>query len=89
MWTTPCRLLQKRSLLSDDVFQASCKNAADCSHEWLVLWTGLGYDQATWELESAPFLRTPKAEKLIAGYERRHSKMEKSSCLPRIDKVLL
>lgn len=35
-------------------------------------WKGLGYNQASWELENASFLRTPGAMKLINNFENRH-----------------
>ena len=30
-----------------------------CNVEWLVKWKDLGYEHATWELESSSFLCTP------------------------------
>jgi chromodomain-helicase-DNA-binding protein 3 len=35
-----------------------------CNVEWLVKWKDLGYEHATWELESSSFLCTPEAEEL-------------------------
>ncbi|KAF9598150.1 hypothetical protein IFM89_025590 [Coptis chinensis] len=43
-------------------------------YEWFVKWSGLGYEHATWELEDAPFLRSPEAGTLITDYESRHQK---------------
>lgn len=40
--------------------------------EWLVKWTGLGYDHATWELENGAFMKSPEAVKLIGEFESRH-----------------
>lgn len=34
-------------------------------------WKGLGYEDATWELESSPFLHTPEALSLMKDYEVR------------------
>ncbi|XVE96646.1 hypothetical protein REPUB_Repub02eG0240600 [Reevesia pubescens] len=75
-WTVPHRLLQKRKLL----FPAnSDEDNFNCTNEWLVKWTGLGYEQATWELENSSFLTSPEAMKLIRDFEIRHQKSERSS----------
>lgn len=75
-WTVPHRLLQKRKLSfptnSDD-------SNLDCPYEWLVKWTGLGYEQATWELENSSFLTSHEAMKLIRDFEIRHQKSERLS----------
>ncbi|KAM7258318.1 hypothetical protein ACFE04_014059 [Oxalis oulophora] len=72
-WTVPHRLLMKRKLSfskrDDDILKI-------CSNEWLVKWTGLDYEQATWELESASFLKGPKALTLMKDFETRQEKAE-------------
>ncbi|OMO72452.1 hypothetical protein CCACVL1_17802 [Corchorus capsularis] len=73
-WTVPHRLLQKRKLLFPT---NSDENNIDCSSEWLVKWIGLGYEQATWELENSSFLMSPEAMKLIRDFEIRHQKSER------------
>ncbi|XP_021288943.1 uncharacterized protein LOC110420095 isoform X2 [Herrania umbratica] len=72
-WTVPHRLLQKRKLLFPT---NSDENDLDCTYEWLVKWTGLGYEHATWELENSSFLTSPEAMKLIRDFEIRHLKSE-------------
>jgi chromodomain-helicase-DNA-binding protein 3 len=47
--------------------------------EWLVKWRGLGYDHATWELETLPCLCTPEADELKKNYESRHEAAKRSS----------
>ncbi|GKV16344.1 hypothetical protein SLEP1_g27001 [Rubroshorea leprosula] len=87
-WTVPHRLLLKRQLSfsknCDEYFDEHVMSKSDCSHEWLVKWSGLGYEHATWELENASFLRSPEAMKLIIDYETRHRKG--SSTLSEADK---
>ncbi|XP_042468682.1 uncharacterized protein LOC122051558 isoform X1 [Zingiber officinale] len=74
-WTEPCRLLQKRLLmaqeLADQFFDRLGNNFTKCYCEWYVKWKGLGYEDATWELESSPFLHTPEALSLMKDYEVR------------------
>ncbi|KAK6244712.1 hypothetical protein QUC31_011121 [Theobroma cacao] len=72
-WTVPHRLLQKRKLLFPT---NSDENDLDCTYEWLVKWTGLGYEHATWELENSSFLTSPEAMKLMRDFEIRHLKSE-------------
>lgn len=71
----PHRLLQKRLLmpqeLADQFFEKLGNNFTKCYHEWYVEWKGLGYKDATWELESSQFLRTPDALLLMQDYEVR------------------
>lgn len=92
-WTVPQRLLQKR-LLSfgkhlDEYCQQHDESNSDCQYEWLVKWTGLGYEHATWELEDASFLTSLEAIKLIRDYESRHEKTERMSSLSQADEVLV
>ncbi|XP_042399913.1 uncharacterized protein LOC121989756 isoform X1 [Zingiber officinale] len=74
-WTVPHRLLQKRLLmpqeLADQFFEKLGNNFTKCYHEWYVEWKGLGYKDATWELESSQLLRTPDALLLMQDYEVR------------------
>ena len=77
----PQRLLQKRFLSfpegCDGYIQERDGNDGNCCYEWLVKWAGLSYDNASWELENAPFLRSPNALKLVKDYETRHEKAKK------------
>lgn len=75
-WSVPHRLIQKRLLLFPEPkhFQGHNANYSDCRYVWLVKWTGLGYNEATWELENASFLKTPEAMNLMTDYEHRHQK---------------
>ncbi|XP_022743956.1 chromodomain-helicase-DNA-binding protein 3-like [Durio zibethinus] len=75
-WAVPQRLLQKRKLLFPT---NSDENNLHCTSEWLVKWTGLGYEQATWELENSLFLTSPEAMELIRDFEIRHKKSERLS----------
>ncbi|XP_074565236.1 uncharacterized protein LOC141821775 [Curcuma longa] len=74
-WTEPHRLLQKRLLvpqeLADQFFDRLGNSFTNCYCEWYVKWKGLGYEDATWELESSPFLHTPEALSLMKDYEVR------------------
>ncbi|KAG2406063.1 Helicase protein [Vigna angularis] len=54
-------------------------NDSICCYEWLVKWTGLGYDNATWELQDASFLTSAKGRKLIRDYESRRKGVDKLS----------
>ncbi|GMY14764.1 chromodomain-helicase-DNA-binding protein 2-like isoform X2 [Fagus crenata] len=82
-WTVPHRLLQKRMLLfpkqSDEFCDGHYENNSDCHYEWLVKWTGLGYEHATWELDKASFFMSPESTQLISDYESRHKKAERLS----------
>ncbi|KAK0583701.1 hypothetical protein LWI29_001666 [Acer saccharum] len=83
-WTVPHRLLQRRSLVSpkqrDESFREHAIDNLDCSYEWLVKWCSLGYEHATWELENAPFINSPKGRNLIRDYEDRHKRAKRTSC---------
>ncbi|RWW40480.1 hypothetical protein BHE74_00054109, partial [Ensete ventricosum] len=74
-WTEPHRLLQKRLLmprkLADEFFSRLGNNFPKCYYEWLVKWKGLGYEDATWEFETSPFLCTCEAMTLMKDYEAR------------------
>ncbi|CAM0948022.1 unnamed protein product [Alopecurus aequalis] len=89
-WTKPQRLLRKRLLmppkLADDFFFSSDDNYSYCTLEWLVKWKDLGYDHATWELETLPCLKTPEADKLKRNYEN-HREAAKQSSIPTKAKV--
>ena len=58
-----------------------------CNVEWLVKWKDLGYEHATWELESSSFLCTPEAEELKRSYEDRFKAARKASDPSKVDKV--
>lgn len=91
----PHRLLEKRLLQLPESSETDSlghnDNGSNCHYEWLVKWTGLDYDQATWELETAPCLNTPKALKMISYYESLHKKAnpEVHPSKNHKDKVLL
>ncbi|XP_041027437.1 uncharacterized protein LOC121267581 isoform X1 [Juglans microcarpa x Juglans regia] len=79
-WTVPHRLVHKRMILfpkqCDEFHDGNDDNNPDCCYEWLVKWTGLGYEHATWELDNASFFTSPEAMKLMSDYESRHEKAE-------------
>ena len=93
-WTKPHRLLRKRLLvpprLAEDFFCSDdflCSSGVSyCTLEWLVKWRGLGYDHATWELETLSCLRTPEADELKENYENRREAAKQSS-IPQKTKV--
>ncbi|XP_044955594.1 uncharacterized protein LOC123406185 isoform X2 [Hordeum vulgare subsp. vulgare] len=90
-WTKPHRLLSKRLLvpprLAEDFFRSDdffCSSGVSyCTLEWLVKWRGLGYDHATWELETLSCLCTPEADKLKENYENRREDAKQSSIPPK------
>ncbi|XP_065632372.1 uncharacterized protein LOC112025285 isoform X3 [Quercus suber] len=88
-WTVPHRLLQKRMLLfpkqSDESCDGDYDNNSDCRYEWLVKWTGLGYEHATWELDNASFFMSSESSQLISDYESRHKKSESLSSAYKAD----
>jgi len=75
-WSIPHRLLLKREIVH---FDGHGDNDSVCCYEWLVKWTGLGYDNATWELQDASFLTSAKGRKLIHDYESRRKRVDKLS----------
>ncbi|XP_020210797.1 chromodomain-helicase-DNA-binding protein 3 isoform X2 [Cajanus cajan] len=81
-WKIPHRLLLKREIVlskqNDQHFDGHGDNGSICRYEWLVKWTGLGYDNVTWELDDASFLTSPEGMKLIYDYE---------SCRQRADRL--
>lgn len=50
-------------------------------------WKGLGYGRATWELETASFLKSPEASKLMRDFETRHKNAKIFNCDSGDDKV--
>ncbi|KAI3917087.1 hypothetical protein MKX01_003536, partial [Papaver californicum] len=90
-WAVPQRLLMKRLLMSPKQraeYLGGSHSDILCHFEWFVKWSGLGYDDATWELENEPFLRSPEALKLIKDYECRLEKAKMASDPTRAEKVL-
>jgi chromodomain-helicase-DNA-binding protein 3 len=87
-WTKPHRLLRKRLLLApklaDDFFSSCDVKYSYCTLEWLVKWRCLGYDHATWELETLPCLLTPEADQLKKNYENRHEAAKQSSIKAKV-----
>ncbi|MCL7035003.1 hypothetical protein MKW94_004353 [Papaver nudicaule] len=81
-WAVPQRLLLKRLLMSPNQraeYLGGSHSDLLCHFEWFVKWSGLGYDDATWELENEPFLRSPEAMRLIKDYECRLEKAKMAS----------
>lgn len=52
-------------------------NGSIFRYEWLVKWTGLGYDNVTWELDDAPFLTSPEGMKLKNDYDCHHNRADR------------
>lgn len=92
-WAVLHRLLLKRLLMSqkqrDEHLGGRHNDFSSCHYEWFVKWNGLGYEHATWELESEPFLRSPEAMNLIRDYETRRKKAKIATVPTREDKVAL
>lgn len=90
-WAEPHRLLKRRPLMPPKEAEAFINSLGDkiayCNAEWLVKWKGLGYEHATWELESSSFLCTPEAEELKRGYENRLEAARRASDPAKADKV--
>ncbi|KAK7285039.1 hypothetical protein RJT34_19796 [Clitoria ternatea] len=82
-WSIPHRLLLKREIVlskkNDRLFDRHDGNDPIRCYEWLVKWTGLGYDNVTWELSDASFLTSPEGMKLIDEYESRHKRADRLS----------
>ncbi|RLM55318.1 hypothetical protein C2845_PM10G00980 [Panicum miliaceum] len=90
-WAEPHRLLKRRSLMppkeAEVFFNSLGDKIAYCNVEWLVKWKGLGYEHATWELETSSFLCTPEAEELKRSYENRLEAARRASDPANVDKV--
>lgn len=69
----PHRLLMKRDIIlskqNAHPFDGHDENDSICRYEWLVKWTGLGYDHVTWELDDTSFMTSSKGMKLVDNYE--------------------
>lgn len=74
-WTVPHRVLKKRLLMPIkqriEYLNEHGGEILSCHYEWLVRWSGLDYEHATWELENSSFLMSTKGQKLIKEYENR------------------
>ncbi|XP_027188139.1 uncharacterized protein [Cicer arietinum] len=72
-WSMPHRLLMKRDIIlskqNAHPFDGHDENDSICRYEWLVKWTGLGYDHVTWELDDTSFMTSSKGMKLVDNYE--------------------
>ncbi|CAL4938394.1 unnamed protein product [Urochloa decumbens] len=90
-WAEPHRLLKRRPLMppkeAEAFFNSLSDKIAYCNAEWLVKWKGLGYEHATWELETSSFLCTPEAEELKRSYENRLEAARRVSDPAKVDKV--
>ncbi|KAG2608795.1 uncharacterized protein LOC120702311 isoform X2 [Panicum virgatum] len=90
-WAEPHRLLKRRSLMppkeAEVFFNSLDDKIAYCNVEWLVKWKGLGYEHATWELETSSFLCTPEAEELKRSYENRVEAARRGSDPAKVDQV--
>ncbi|CAN6192249.1 unnamed protein product [Urochloa humidicola] len=90
-WAEPHRLLKRRLLMppkeAEAFFNSLSDKIAYCNAEWLVKWKGLGYEYATWELETSSFLCTPEAEELKRSYENRLEAARRVSDPAKVDKV--
>lgn len=79
-WSIPHRLLLKRKIIlskkNAHLFDGNDDNDLVCQYEWLVKWTGLGYDHVTWELDDASFMTSSKGKELVDNYESRQKKSD-------------
>lgn len=82
----------KRSLMSertaDEFYDGLEGSLRFCNAEWLVKWRDLGYEHATWELETSPFLCTEEGAALIEAFESRRQQARLSSFPQRISRTL-
>ncbi|KAG8094190.1 hypothetical protein GUJ93_ZPchr0012g19846 [Zizania palustris] len=90
-WTEPQRLLKKRSLMpqkeAEDFFDSLGDKFTYCNVEWLVKWKDLGYEHATWELETSSFLCSTESKNLKRNYENRHEAAKRGFDPAKINKV--
>ncbi|WVZ82995.1 hypothetical protein U9M48_030188 [Paspalum notatum var. saurae] len=90
-WAEPHRLLKRRALMPPKEAESFFNSLGDkfvcCNVEWLVKWKDLGYEHATWELESSSFLCTSEAQELKRSYDNRVEAARKSSDPAKVDKV--
>jgi hypothetical protein len=70
-------------------FNALGNKFAFCNAEWLVKWKDLGYEHATWELETSPFLCTSEVEVLKRSYESRHEAARRALARGKLDNVCM
>ncbi|KAF3342047.1 Helicase protein MOM1 [Carex littledalei] len=91
-WTEPQRLLMKRPLMperaADEFYDGPGDSLPFSNAEWLVKWRDLGYEHATWELETSPFLCTEEGTSLIKAFESRRQQARLSSYPQRINRAL-
>lgn len=74
-WVIPHRLLKKRLLNADTPDnEPGTGFVSNGLCEWLVKWSGLGYDQATWEFEDSSCFKAPDVQRLKREYEARHER---------------
>ncbi|XP_078442001.1 uncharacterized protein LOC144711802 isoform X2 [Wolffia australiana] len=88
-WTIPERLLKRKLILPPAIADESCSDrfATPCDHVWLVKWTGLGYEHATWESDKSLCLNSPKGIALIKSFESRQNEARKSFISPETDEL--
>ncbi|CAL0326796.1 unnamed protein product [Lupinus luteus] len=72
-WSIPYRLLHKRKFILPKRNGEHLNGEDDCRYQWLVKWTGLGYDHVSWELDNASFMISSEGMKLIEEYECRRT----------------
>ncbi|KAK4255115.1 hypothetical protein QN277_008152 [Acacia crassicarpa] len=91
-WSLPHRLLQKRALIfaqQDGHNRGGLTvGTSDCHYEWLVKWHGLGYEQSSWELDNALFLRSLEGRRLIKDYEDYRQRAKRVPLSSKVDKKL-